>query len=159
MIRQTSIDIYHQIQNDGLLSKRRWQVYDILYQHGPLTGGEVASYMKSIHGVRGFSESVRNRLTELREMGAAREVGETSCPVTGNQVILWDVTGDLPRQIDKSVSPTKTELIRSLCDKLETMCAHLDEQSNVPKQWREWSDRSKAIILQCSKHRKNVTKQ
>jgi hypothetical protein len=95
-VRDTSIDVYNRIRAAGLLSERRWQVYDILFREGPLTGAQVAERMRDLYGIRGFSESVRNRLTELRDMHCVRELGETTDPLTRSTVILWDVTSALP---------------------------------------------------------------
>ena len=97
-VRRTSVETFEKIRSSGLLSERRFQVYGILFREGPITGGQVARRMQELHNVGGFSESVRNRLTELREFGCVEEVGETPCPVTGNRSILWDVTPDLPSE-------------------------------------------------------------
>lgn len=96
--RRTSAETFEKIRTSGILSERRLQVYEILYREGPLTGGQVARRMQELHNVGGFSESVRNRLTELRDRGCVEEVGEAPCPVTGNRSILWDVTPDLPTE-------------------------------------------------------------
>lgn len=98
MTRKTSLEVYERIKREGLLSERRQQVYDILYEFGPLTGGQVAVKMRLDHGVRGVSESVRNRLTELREWGCVEELEDIDCPVTGNRSILWDVNGKAPEK-------------------------------------------------------------
>lgn len=83
MIRNTSVDAYITIKNNGLLSAKRWIVYHILFEHGPLTGMEV-----------------RARLNELRALSVAEEQGVRVCSVTGMRVILWDVTQRLPVKFD-----------------------------------------------------------
>lgn len=103
MIRDTSIEAYKKIRENGLLSKRRFEVYDILFNNGPLTGSEVAIKFKKTYGH--FAPSNTNivtRLGELRDTGAVREVNKTMCSVTGMTVILWDVTSKLPIKLEKT---------------------------------------------------------
>jgi len=74
MIRQTSIDAYRKIEAEGLLSKRRWQVYDILYEFGPMTGGECFAKLIEKHKFQFPTNSnVTTRLGELRGLGCAME--------------------------------------------------------------------------------------
>lgn len=98
MARKTSIKVFQQIKDEGLLSKRRWQVYSILFESGPLTGAQVAETTKKVYGAWAHSETIRNRLTELRDCGCVAEVGEVDCPISGRRVIHWDVTSSLPRR-------------------------------------------------------------
>lgn len=97
MTRQTSIQAYRTIEANGLLSKRRFQVYSALFHGGPLTAAELA------HKIPGYkSESVgfniHARLCELRARECVIELGEKKCSLTGNNVILWDVTEKLPTE-------------------------------------------------------------
>lgn len=100
MARRTSIEIYHKIESNGLLSKKRWEIYRILFKHGPLTSNEVFQFSDA----KGFDHrhNTNARMSELRTMGVAEEVGEKICTVTGVNVLLWDVTDKLPRKIMKS---------------------------------------------------------
>lgn len=112
MIRQTSISTYHNIRDNGLLSKRRWQVYRSLFQHGPCTANELGKHL-----VKGFPENVNlnvvTRLGELRDRGVAVEVRERPCAVTGETVIEWDVTKELPKGVlKKEKKLTRNELVR-----------------------------------------------
>lgn len=95
MKRQTSIAAYHKIRNEGLLSKRRWEVYDVMYHNGPLTSGEAFTILNRNRPAGALTQS-RARFTELRELGLLREIGVRKCSVTGMNVILWDVTDKLP---------------------------------------------------------------
>jgi len=107
MIRRTSISTYKAIQENGVLSFKRMMVYDYLYRNGHLTGGQL---QKALGG--GVSESVRNRVTELVKMGVVYEVKETKCPITGRNVMLFDVTENMPKEY---VAPkSKNEIIREL---------------------------------------------
>lgn len=97
MVRQTSLESYTTIKNNGLLSEKRWAVYDVLFQYGPATAMELRQKMKP-----GFVDSqVRARLNELRTLGLAEEKKTRICTITGMNVIEWDVTSRLPIKLDK----------------------------------------------------------
>lgn len=103
MSRQTSIDVYHRIESEGLLSKRRFEVYALLYNHGPLTAAQVMKKYQTIYKPVLHSGSIATRLSELRNSGSAYEVKQDICPLTGNNVIFWDVTNKLPNKIVKKI--------------------------------------------------------
>ena len=103
-VRRTSIEAYNRIKEDGLLSERRWQVYDILYEHGPATGNELLIHFRAKFGtLYGNSPVVTSRLGELRDLGVAYEVRERDCEVTTFQAAEWDVTENLPIKFEKEV--------------------------------------------------------
>ena len=116
MIRKTSIEAYHTIKENGLLSEKRQRVYEILFNHGPLIGAEVAEIYKRKFGRTAASETIRNRLTELRNAGVVSEVGRSIDSNTAMKVILWDVTDKLP------IKPGKTKI---------TKCEHCDEKGFI----------------------------
>ena len=96
-IRRTSIETYHKIKAEGLLSKKRQEVYDVLFESGPGTAMELRRFFP-----KGTVDSqIRARLNELRQMGCAYEVRERPCTITGQTVIEWDVTPNLPTKLDK----------------------------------------------------------
>jgi uncharacterized protein YwgA len=101
MIRDTSIEVYHEIEANGLLSKKRLEVYKILYESGPLTGAQVSRMHGNIYGANTVSETVRNRITELFDMGVVQEVSKGPCPITEREVIFWDVTKNLPVKVKR----------------------------------------------------------
>jgi len=102
MIRDTSIEAFHKIKDEGLLSEKRWQVYEVLFQYGPLTGNELLIHLrKKYQGMLGNAPSVVSRLGELRDMGSVREIGKKICSVTGMTVINWDVTAKLPIKLER----------------------------------------------------------
>lgn len=110
-VRDTSIEAYHKIKESGVLSERRMEVYDILFNHGPLTATEIFQYSK-LNGVKGYRHNTNSRLYELRDMGVVKEVQTTTCSVTGQTVILWDVTSNLPEKLEKKKS--NKEIIQEL---------------------------------------------
>jgi hypothetical protein len=107
MTRQTSTDVYHQIQTEGLLSKARWLVYSELFTYGPLTGSELDQRLSA----RG--SMAHKRLSELKDIGVVAEVGLKKCSVSGREVLSWDVTAFLPSQREKVScrSPAKWEQV------------------------------------------------
>lgn len=96
MVRETSIAVYREIEATGLLSKKRSEVLKIIAENGPLSGAQVSRLHGQIHGTNTVSETVRNRITELCDFGVVDEVRKGPCPITGREVIIWDLTGKLP---------------------------------------------------------------
>lgn len=93
MTRQTSIDAYRTIMEDGTISKKRKEIYDILFRHGPLTANETFKILKKEkYGNLSFDSNTHARFTELRDMGLTYEVRTRPCSVTNRSVIEWDVT-------------------------------------------------------------------
>lgn len=102
-MRETSIEAYNTIKENGMLSDRRWEVYDTLFfSEGVLSHSEVCRIIISRHPLPpGMRHNVPARLNELREMGCVYEVKTKTCPITGMNVIAWDVTTKLPKKITK----------------------------------------------------------
>lgn len=131
MTRETSIETYNAIKREGLLSKRRWEAYNLLFQHGPMTANElmdVAERTKQANHI--VMETLSKRMSELRKMGAIKEVGERSCKITGRNCIEWDVTKNKPTKYNPPETNThkiirlEKELIylkASLCPKCRSM--------------------------------------
>lgn len=101
MTRETSLEAYRKIQEDGLLSKRRWEVYESLFKCGPATAMGIFNFMAQYRGNK-VAANVYARLSELRDMGCVREVGDQVDPMTRMRVILWDVTKSLPVKFEKA---------------------------------------------------------
>lgn len=67
------------------LATRRKQVFDVIYEHGPLNLREIALEAKlPVHCVTG-------RLMDLRNMGFVENDGEAYDQVTDRRVKLWNV--------------------------------------------------------------------
>lgn len=98
--RKTSAAVFYEIEANGLLSAKRFEIYKILFIHGPLTAAEVAREMRGEKSAS-VGANVHARLCELRRMLAVEELGERQCRITGNNVILWDVTDKIPKKIEK----------------------------------------------------------
>lgn len=118
MIRETSVEAYNTIRDKGMLSKRRWEAYDGLYKYGPCTGNEllrkIINQENGYHAVR-TQTNIITRLSELRDMGCVKELGDTTCSVTKMKVILWDVTNNLPKKLTREIKETtKNKLKRAI---------------------------------------------
>ncbi len=100
MVRETSIAAFNAIKENGLLSKRRFQVYDFVFHNGPVTARQVT---KALLRQGENSGNFATRLSELRTAGVVREVGKVLDPETGMSVLSWDVTAKLPVKFDKPV--------------------------------------------------------
>lgn len=102
MTRQTSASAFAAVQSCGYVGRKQREIYAYLYRYGPLTTNEL------FHGIYGTTEinqpNVHARLSELREMEAVRECGAKACSITGNTVILWDVTDKVPVKMVKRLS-------------------------------------------------------
>jgi hypothetical protein len=101
MVRETSANAFREIKEEGLLSKRRFEVYECLFEHGPLTAKELYRKMKEIKKNTNLHDTFQQRLSELSRVGLVQELGTRRCRVTGRTVILWDVTKNLPAKFEK----------------------------------------------------------
>jgi hypothetical protein len=111
-VRQTSINCFNQIKKEGLLSKCRLQVYKALYELGkPSTGREIFATMQIV-------KMEATRLTELMNMGVIYEKGIRKCSITGRNVIEWDLTDNLPKDLPKSNRKDKIKVLKAMIDEL-----------------------------------------
>lgn len=118
-LRQTSLEAYRHIESEGLLSRVRFEVYSILFHHGPLTMADIHKRLSKGRSVSGGTYT--SRLSELERMGVIREVKRVKCPITGRTATLWDVTSSLPIKFEK---PKKLK-----CKACDGKGFHLTEQS------------------------------
>lgn len=107
MIRETSIEAYNQIKANGLLSKRRFQIYDCLYFNGPMTAMEVFKKL-------GLRTNQSGRFTEMEKLEVIQDAGTKLDDETGMTVTLWDVTSGLPQKIKKPTKKQRKEYVMNL---------------------------------------------
>ena len=136
--RQTSIDCYNEIKANGLLSKRRLEVYDALYISAPCTSSEAIRNAKTTFGVFGVS----SRFTELRDLGVIYEKGIKKCSVTGRNVIEWDLTDNLPIKI-KSSNKTKKQRIEDAINSFRDL--YKNKNNSTSDDWKIVADLIKII--------------
>jgi len=112
MARRTSAAVYHRIKAEGLLSKQRLAIYEVLYERGPMTISECFDVLARRNP--NFNWNTRTRFGELRAQGAIYEVRERPCQITGEIVIEWDVTDNLPTPLQKGRSPLSKRSLETL---------------------------------------------
>lgn len=110
-VRDTSIEVFHRIRAEGLLSERRLEVYSALFEHGPCSANELFRKMRG--SIRVSQAAIQPRLNELVAMGCAVELQTRPCRVTGNRVIEYDVTSKMPKKLEKK-EPTKLKRVNAL---------------------------------------------
>jgi len=107
MARQTSIDVYREIEANGLLSLLRWKVYRWLFHNGPATSFEIAKGIEADH------KSTSPRMVELVDRGVVREVGKKECSASFQKhtSIAWDVTPHLPTNPPRERKLSRKQLL------------------------------------------------
>jgi len=120
MSRKASREALLTIENSGLLSKRRKEVYVHLHQHGPLTAQQ---FPESIPGAW-------KRLSELEHHGLVEKLDREAHGKVGSRVIRWDVTG---RTIPKPLAhPHKDDDMKAENKRLRKLLEDLLTPSNHP---------------------------
>lgn len=102
-MRDTSLEIYREITDNGLLPKARLKVYECIFNHPNKTAREIM-------GMKGMETNQSGRFTELEGWGVIREAGKRKCRVTSNKAVIWAVTGTLPVKPDKKLTKKATLL-------------------------------------------------
>ena len=136
--RKTSIECFNKIKQEGLLSKRRLEVYEALYTSAPCTSSEAIRNAKTTFGVFGVS----SRFTELRDLGVIYEKGEKQCTITGRNVIEWDLTDKLPVNF-KNKNKTKKQRIDDAINSFRELYKNKDNSTN--EDWKTVADLIKTI--------------
>ena len=137
--RQTSIDCYNKIKQEGLLSNMRLKVYEAILRKAPCTSGEAFAIMTTKENQ--ISQS-RARFTELRELGVIYEVQNRKCTITGMNVIEWDLTDRLPVNIKKT-NKTKKHRTDDALNSLRKLYKNKD--TNTDQDWKVVADLIKSI--------------
>lgn len=103
-VRSTSLEAYRAIRDSGKLATAQWEVYEFMYDNGPLTAAEAVEKMRASGIIRKvWFGQTRARFTELHDMGLLESVGERKCSVTGFTAMVMDVTAlAYPRKLKKS---------------------------------------------------------
>lgn len=115
MVQTTSIETYHAIKNSGLISEKRLKVFDIFYQNPQgLTGAEVSEIYRKENPTSQHSETIRNRITELVQMGVLVELGVVECQYSKRNVTKWCCIDKMPTPLEKKL--TRKEQIKEILD-------------------------------------------
>tara|TARA_R110002020_G_scaffold6916_3_gene29316 strand:- start:288 stop:698 length:411 start_codon:yes stop_codon:yes gene_type:complete len=133
--RQTSIDCFNQIKQEGLLSNMRFRVYSALLAMGkPSTTREVYKTMNVI-------KQEATRFTELRKLGVIYEVQNRKCTITGRTSIEWDLTDKLPvdfKNHNKTKQQKKNDALNSLRELYKN-------KNTTDEDWKRVADLIKSI--------------
>ena len=135
-IRQTSIDCYNKIKQEGLLSKRRLEVYEAILKNAPCTTNEA---LKDLYS---GSHGVGSRTTELRDVGVIYEKGEKKCSITGRNVIEWDLTDRLPVNL-KKINKTKKHRADDALNSLREL--YKNKNTSTVEDWKVVANLIKSI--------------
>lgn len=129
MVQKTSIDTYYHIKNSGILSDKRLKVYEILYEHPEgLTGSQVSDIFKSKYPSAKNSETIRNRITELKNMNLVMEMGIVDCEFSNRKVMKFCLTDNLPTKLEKI--PTLNEKINSVLEKITLFAVRITKEED-----------------------------
>jgi hypothetical protein len=118
----TSKLAYERILAAKMLPPARLRTYDLLYREGPLTARQVDDTL---------GRDYHKRLPELLEQGVACQSGTISCPVTRQEVFLWDVTDRLPVPLKRPRPETSTLTGREKA--LAEIRKHIPEKKRSPE--------------------------
>ena len=129
-MKQTSIDTYHNIVNNGLLSKRRLEVYKALYELGPMTQNEMVRHFKQFYPNSNPS-GFHARFSELEKMKVIIPIGVKKDSVSNQECIIWATTDNLPVKLEKL--PTFKEKKKEILEDIVTLGKKLP---NFPKCYR-----------------------
>jgi plasmid maintenance system antidote protein VapI len=106
MIQQTSVEAYRKITENGLLSRRRLQVYEEIFKFQPISINKLIMNL-SRPGLN--TGSITGRISELQRLGVIEAWGTEIAP-TGHEVILWKTTGSLPGKIPQKKTRRQLEM-------------------------------------------------
>ena len=137
--RQTSIDCYNQIKEEGLLSNMRFRVYEAILRKAPCTSAEALSTILSKNSA---ITSSRARFTELRELGVIYEVQNRKCTITSRTSIEWDLTDRLPVKI-KRTNKTKKQRVNDTLNSLREL--YKNKNISTDEDWKMVADLIKNI--------------
>jgi len=121
--RVSQIEAYKEILSQGLLPRRREEIYDWVFHHGPLNANQVA---RSLHRDRGATSC---RCGELVDLGVFVEAGSHVCPLTNMTVLnLVEEVKRLNRELDglqerHDVVLEKTDAVKTQVYRLKVVCS------------------------------------
>lgn len=141
MKRQTSLEAFKKIRDNGLLKGLRFKVYSILFASGPMTASEVAKLIPD-HRIN----SINPRFAELARLKVITITGERICEVTKMTALEWDVTDSLPVKDDKTAKPkSKIEMLRKHNEEMKKEIARLETiVQNQQRKLNKWGRPTKA---------------
>ncbi len=137
MIKNTTLETFKQIQEEGLLSEKRLRVYEIIYEYGALTGAQISEIYQTKYPSAQHSETIRNRITELIQMNVVKEAGMIVCDKTKRTVNTYLCTNELPAKIQKKTN--KKQVVLYALQKVEVIAKKVDDievKEELRKLWK-----------------------
>jgi hypothetical protein len=134
MVADTSIKVYHDIVDSGLVGKLQAEVWlsmrEMNENGGPVSGAQVGDYMQTHRGLV-YSEFVRNRITENVEQGITEIVGKGLCPIslkrgTPRKTYFYVATDGPPKPRKKK--PNFKKICRAIWERFPETRAFIREQ-------------------------------
>lgn len=89
-MRETSIESFHRIKENGVLTKFELLVYAAIFDIGPATIKEVCVKLAPRP-----ETSISPVFARLERKGAIKTIGKRKCKITGYTVLNWDHTGGI----------------------------------------------------------------
>lgn len=131
MTRKTSIEVWQQINQEGLLTKMQRKALQVIAWHGPVTGSELDAHSNSRY--------MHQRISELFAVGVIRQAGRKKCSVTNRSVMAWESTGAMPHETLKGIGNQKhkskikelRELNREQSKTIEVLGAEVRRKQSV----------------------------
>jgi hypothetical protein len=129
MVQKTSVETYHAIKNSGLISEKRMKVFDIFYLNPKgLTGSEVSEIYRKENPTSQHSETIRNRITELFQMGVLAEVGVVECQFSKRNVMKWCCIDKMPIPLEKKM--TRKEQVNEILEDITLLGKSLKSEED-----------------------------
>lgn len=127
MVQRTSVETYHAIKDSGIISDKRMKVFDIFYENPQgLTGAEVSEIYRKKYPTSQHSETIRNRVTELCQMGVLVELGVVECQFSKRKVMKWCCIDKMPIPLEKKL--TKKEQINEILEDITKFGLSLESE-------------------------------
>jgi len=139
MIQVTSRETYQAILESGLISEKRMKVFDIFYQNPQgLTGAEVSEIYRKNNPTSQHSETIRNRITELVQMGVLAELGAVECQFSKRSVMKWCCIDRMPIPLEKKVTRKEQikELLKDIVQLGESLASEEDKSALRKIYWK-----------------------
>lgn len=128
-MRQTSINCYNQIKEEGLLSKMRLKMLKAILINAPCTATEAFNSL-------GCKTNQSGRITELKELDVIYEKSVRKCNITGRNVIEWDLTDRLPKA--NLSSNTKKQKVNDALNGLREL--YKNKNTSTDDDWKTVAD-------------------
>ena len=125
-IRETSIEAYKEVLENGKINKVQKRVLELLIKEGPSTANELDEILLA-QGIKYPKASAR--LGELRDMGTVDEMDKRTCSISGKTVLVWKYNGRQPTKRVRSKSD-KTLAKEATYKKLKTILYLIEKKAS-----------------------------